>query len=876
MIRFDKPCLLVSGAVEYFREHMQLGDYLSVEGQVEMTWVGKGAEQLGIGGVCQLPDFEKLCRGQHPRDEGSLMVRDKGVHRRVCYFGQISAPKDVSLLYLVGGDRRIGQWWNEAVRETVTEIERATLTRVRRDGACEDRATGNFVATVVTHDASRALDPQLHTHLSIMNLTYDAVEQRWKGVQPSGFFRHQAYFREVCYNALAARLIQAGYDLEKARGIGFTVKGVPATLREGFSKRRRQILERAAATGTKSQDALHTIAGQTRSAKTAATERDLRARWIAEAGSELPQLQAVVQQALSKPTEARAIPALDAVRSAEAHVFERRSVVDERVLLREALIAGRGLVTLDGLKSSLLGREGQGSLIRKETEVASREGLENEKELIVWARQEFKSAPWGTLGSAEGLSSEQATAVERVLHSTGQVVIVQGDAGTGKTTCLKAIVSGIERSGGRVFACAPSTGAAEVLRSEVSTETATLQHLLINTDLQRANRGRVVLVDEAGLVSVRELRDLTRLATTHGYRLLLVGDTKQHSSVEAGDALRCLQMHTDTPRYRLTEIRRQKDPDYRRAVRLLARGEMSEALDAFDRLGAVKVIRETPKLMQAAAEDYVRTVQAGKTCLAISPVWKEIHAFNAEVRSHLKREGLLGKEERPFEPVYPLKWTNEERRQIDNYQPGDRLTFHRDDDVFRKHETVAVVGRDDEGLIVQTEENQNLRLDPRRVKHFEVGVARPAPIAVGETLQIRANLPAAKLTNGERVRVADFAPDGGLALEDGRTMPAWFRQFSHGYASTSHAAQGKTVDRGILIMAEAGIAAANEKQAYVSNSRFREDQVIYTTDLQAAREMMSRSGERKLVIEMDTSLQVAAGETPELNPSLSVGAKPGR
>ena len=621
---------------------------------------------------------------------------------------------------------------------------------------------------------------------------------------------------------------------------------------------------------------MQAITGRTRAAKTKSTEKELRDGWIAEAGSELPQLQAVVKQALSKPAETRTMPALEAVRSAEAHVFERRSVVDERVLLREALIAGRGLVALDGLKVTLEGREGQGSLIRKGTEVASREGLETEKDLIVWARQGFKSAPWGIWGPTEGLGAEQATAVERVFHSTGQVVIVQGDAGTGKTTCLKAIVAGIERSGGQVFACAPSTGAAEVLRIELSTETATLQHLLKSTDLQRANRGRVVLVDEAGLVSVRELRDLTRRATIHGYRLLLVGDTKQHNSVEAGDALRCLQMHTDTPRYRLTEIRRQKDPDYRRAVRLLARGEMSEALAAFDRLGAVKVIRETPKLMQTAAEDYVRTVQSGRTCLAISPVWKEIHAFNAEVRLHLKREGLLGNEEKPFEPIYPLKWTNEEKRQLDNYQPGDRLTFHRDSDVFRKHETVAVVSRDEGGLIVHTADNENLRLDPKRVKHFEVGVSRPAAIAVGETLQIRANLPAAKLINGERVRVTDFLPDGSLALDDGRKMPAWFRQFSHGYATTSHAAQGKTVDRGILLMAEAGIAGANRKQAYVSNSRFREDQVIYTTDLQSAREIMGRSGERKLAVEMDESVQVAMGASPRINVPPSTAAKVGR
>jgi len=65
-------------------------------------------------------------------------------------------------------------------------------------------------------------------------------------------------------------------------------------------------------------------------------------------------------------------------------------------------------------------------------------------------------------------------------------------------------------------------------------------------------------------------------------------------------------------------------------------------------------------------------------------------------------------------------------------------------------------------------------------------------------------------------------------------------------------------------MADGGIAAANEKQAYVSNSRFREDQVIYTTDLPSAREMMSRSGERKLAVEMETAYQVATGASTRI------------
>ena len=81
--------------MEYFREHM-VGDYLTEGGQVQMTWHGAGAMRLGLTGACRLEDFEALCAGRHAATGDKLMVRDKGAHRRVCFFAQISAPKDVS------------------------------------------------------------------------------------------------------------------------------------------------------------------------------------------------------------------------------------------------------------------------------------------------------------------------------------------------------------------------------------------------------------------------------------------------------------------------------------------------------------------------------------------------------------------------------------------------------------------------------------------------------------------------------------------------------------------------------------------------------------------------------------------------------------
>jgi hypothetical protein len=123
-------------------------------------------------------------------------------------------------------------------------------------------------------------------------------------------------------------------------------------------------------------------------------------------------------------------------------------------------------------------------------------------------------------------------------------------------------------------------------------------------------------------------------------------------------------------------------------------------------------------------------------------------------------------------------------------------------------------------------------------------------ISTGERLLIRANLKEHRLFNGNIVEVAGVREDGTIVLTDERTIPPQFRQFSHGYATTSHAAQGKTINRGIVIMAGEGIQAANLRQAYVSHSRFEESHVTYTTDSHAAMDAMATPADRTLAIEV--------------------------
>jgi ATP-dependent exoDNAse (exonuclease V) alpha subunit len=526
--------------------------------------------------------------------------------------------------------------------------------------------------------------------------------------------------------------------------------------------------------------------------------------------------------------------------------------MDERLLLREALISGRGEVPIEDLRLELKRQVDAGILVRHENLIASKQMQNMERACVTWARQGLDQyAPFGkTTVLDPSLSDEQRMAVKAILGSRDRLIILQGDAGTGKTTSLKAIVRGIEEQGGLVFACAPSSGATEVLRQELSTQADTLQQLLVNENLRRRIKGQTLIVDEAGLVSIRQMHDLFVLAQQQHCRLILVGDIKQHTSVEAGDALRALQHHALVPVVGLKQIRRQQNPEYREAVAWLAKGEPYRAFAQLDRLGAVQEEKDFSKLLDQAAGAYVSRVQVGESCLVISPVWSEVHALTREVRGRLKETGTLHGEEIACTTVQSLQWTETEKKRIKHYQPGDVIVFHRDIDSFAKHEAVKVISKADDHLLVERANGSPASFSPEAVKSFDVGLAGQLELMAGERLLIRANCVEAKVRNGDIVEVADWDESGVIRLKDGRQLPTHFRQFTYGYASTSHAAQGKTVDHGLLILGEEGMKAADLKQAYVSNSRFRQSQTIFTTDKMAAYTAMASPADRMLAMEL--------------------------
>src|SRR5207247_2514191 len=132
----------------------------------------------------------------------------------------------------------------------------------------------------------------------------------------------------------------------------------------------------------------------------------------------------------------------------------------------------------------------------------------------------------------------------------------------------------------------------------------TVQRFLISEALQARVANRAVLVDEAGLLSTHQLENLTRIAEERHARVILIGDTKQHYSVQRGDALRHIIEHTHTPVVRLSEVLRQREESDRQFSRLLAAREVTEAFHYAARRGMIREMRDDGTLFAHAAEHY--------------------------------------------------------------------------------------------------------------------------------------------------------------------------------------------------------------------------------------------------------------------------------
>jgi conjugative relaxase-like TrwC/TraI family protein len=841
-------------AKRYFEEHLSRNDYYAAEEIHPGQWIGLGAERLGLtaGQDVSGEPFEALCENRHPQTGERLTLRqNEKDNRRVFYDFTCSAPKSVSILAVTLNDERLVAAHEEAVQIAFRELETFAATRVRKQGQQTDRTTGNLVAARFTHTTSRALDPQLHTHCTVFNATFDETEQTWKALQAGAMYDAVRFGTEVYRNELARRLHALNYRTVPAKH-GFEIEGVSESVLQRFSKRSAQRdalireMEQKLGRELTNDEIAHAVHhSRDRKVKGISTA-EVRERHLAElTQEEKTALLALRHSAAGQRIVEQPLIESQAIAHATAHVFERKSVASEHELLEAALAHGRGQASLPKLRESL--RQSP-ELIATDKGYSTREILRLEVSLIA-AVSEGKSAavPMNfDYHPADWLSPDQQTALRHVLRSTDRITGFRGLAGTGKTTVLKELNAACERTGYALRFCAPTAAATDVLRKE-GFNAVTLEAFLREAGRQLSAKS-VVVLDEAGAVGVDDMARLLRLGT----RVILSGDTGQHGSVKRGDALRIIEEHSPYTFGQLTQIRRQRRFDYRRVVELAASKQTAAAFAELERLGDITEL-DRDKLHATAAAAYVSALEERKSALLVAPTWTEIEAVTEQVRKELKARGRLGADEHAFRVFDSLSWTEAQKRDIRQYRVGQVLRFHQARGGFARNESVEVIGVADGALLLRRKDGSaaSFKLG-RGPASFEVGESKALPVAAGDKLLLQANR-AKQFVNGELVEVQSVQ-GGSITLTDGRVLPSDYNTFTHGYAVTSHAAQGKTVDAVFIVASARSLPAVHREQFYVSISRGRDESRVFTDDKDLLRTHVTDSSTRLAAIEAGAAI----------------------
>ncbi|HTN03643.1 MAG TPA: hypothetical protein VL132_17255, partial [Planctomycetaceae bacterium] len=278
----------------------------------------------------------------------------------------------------------------------------------------------------------------------------------------------------------------------------------------------------------------------------------------------------------------------------------------------------------------------------------------------------------------------------------------------------------------------------------------------------------------------------------------------------------------------IKEIQRQKG-DYKRAIQSLSEGHTLEGFQRLDQLGWIREVPETERYGLLAAE-YLAALADGKSALIVSPTHREADRITAEIRSQRKLLQQLGTDERRFSTLQNANFTPAERADAVNFSAGDVLVFHQNAKGFRKGQRLAV-------------ESAALPLD--QAARFQVFHPGELAIAPGDVIRVTQNGQTAdgrhRLDNGALYRVDSFDGAGNLVLQNGWTIGKDFGFLASGYAVTSHASQGLTVDRVFVGQSADSYGAASREQFYVSCSRGREAATIYTDDKEALLDAVRQS-----------------------------------
>ena len=894
--------------LESQRSFRHPNEYYTAGEEPDGIWFNpKGLFGLGDGGKIDSSDFHRLYNGFAPNTGGKL-TQNAGSERRSAGLDMtFSADKSVSALWAIADPElrsEIERAHNDAARVALEEtvLRHCAYTRIRnRDGEIEV-LPADISAAMFQHGTSRDNDPQLHTHCVIFNAARTHRGGKYRALHQHPVYTWMKAAGAVYRNTLAwslqerlgIRIEQYGKDGEFTR-----IAGMPEDLIGHWSKRRAAIIEAAREMGfTVEGNAPRAAAANkiTRAGKSPDNDPEIRhRRWRGEAHAFIER-EALIASLLGKSEQItqEQVRALTAVLedlpyrlTREEAVFRLPDIV-ERVgnataglLTRDAVATSieRVLLSPEVVRLTRPPRSAEGRADMAHTRLYStRHNLQMEIEVRDMAEgmaadagrslsaQAIEAKVAGLLTAGYPLSEEQIAAIRTVTASEGRVAIIEGAAGSGKTTTLRPIADLYREHGSGIIATAVAWRTAVALGNDVEARPFCVDKLLRLAARGgiEINKDTTIIVDEAGMLSTRQAHHILRLSERYGAKVVFAGDTQQQQPVEAGPGLRLIRDAVGS--VRVDRIRRQKadledilthiQGETPETARLLANSMEEERrtriLNYYENMKGK--LEFTP--WQVAASEALRDGDAASA----------IAAYHLRGRFHIgydEEKTLAGlvdewdryQREHPDKSSVVLARTRAEVRALSHLMRERRFTALPDGELTDTDRVTVMVSRGME--------------DERTTS--------PLEIARGDCLRIGATHWEKQLFNGTVVTVEDLKVQKGGAgtepsvlisarTEDGREVRFrhdeirdWYGniRLDHGYALTITSAQGLTVDWTFLL----ADARPSRETIYPAATRHREGLDIYVNRAPLALDIADRRADNDREIAVtDTEIRAYLAE----------------
>lgn len=804
----------LGGNLRYYLDLANV-EYFHDGGEPSGRWFGRGAAALGLAGVADKEAVTNLAKGLSPDGSRKLIQLGKGKNHQAGWDLTFSAPKSVSVAWAVADEelrQKIQQCHDQAVSRALEFLQDNVLVSRTGKGG-KELVSADMVAVTFQHGTSRANDPQLHTHSLVMNVAVSDGKTRTILSKPLYQMKMTA---GALYRSELSYLIQRETGLRiQPDGFAFKVKGIGQAVVDLFSKRRQQVEAALASNGQSSAAAAQRATLETRWKKDVTPRAELFPQWQKDAarfGLTAWSLEHARTGGLKVSNPYKLVDSSFRKLSGVHSTFTKSDLLRETALLGQ--ISG---VSIDRLTRNV------DKFIQRNTEIipvaadrfTSKSNLKLESELLELATTtESRNSRKHVVDTAlverhlmdqhrieklgnenhdkktAGVSWELEAAIGHITLSPGEVVCIEGMAGTGKTRAMKVAADIWKSAGYDVVGACISGKAAQGLAKDAGIKTYTISKLkggftkslagtawhhakqLVRAALHKPTLSRrgiptltsktILILDEAGMIGTTDLHEILKEARKHGTKVVLTGDPKQLQPIDRGTPFRSLLQRLGG--VSISEIRRQTDAFDRQVVKDLYDGNARDALQSLKDRGRLTVCSSREEAIQKMVDDWGKKRDRNDPMFA--PTRLEVDKLNKECQ----QLRLKNRELKTWETLH----VNGQK-----FHVNDRILFERTAEQFG-------VNNGDLGTITG--------------------------------FNAKRKLFSAELDDGRKVLIrADKYQDVSL-----------------GYAMTAHKGQGTTVENTFVLL---GGSLQDQHLAYVQLSRARGVTQVYVDRFEAGEDL---------------------------------------